>query len=92
MKERILFPAIKTGENQFSVTPSIDEGHSSIINHLIGNGAHGMVDMDGLGFVTTFGKFVNRDDAMKIAISSGQLKSDAPKNGPLYSFHLEVPN
>ena len=47
--------------------------------------------MDNLGFATNFGRFVDREDAMKIAKAAGQLKEDGQKHGPLYSFNLEVP-
>ena len=98
MIEKILFPAIKTGDNQLSLTQDISSGHASIVGHLIGHGAVDIIhgDDDKLGYITNFGRFVDRTEAKHIALLANQIKNGESELGLLYSYQLicdeNIPN
>lgn len=90
MKEKILFPALKTGDKQISITQDVDGGHSSIIKHIIGIGNSDMIDFDQMGFITSKGRFVDRFEAKRIAVEANQIKLDMSNSGELFSCELDI--
>ena len=90
MKEKILFPALKTGDEQISITQDVDGGHSIIIKHIIGIGNSAMIDFEQMGFITSKGRFVDRFEAKKLAVEANQIKPDMIKSGELFSYELDV--
>ena len=68
--ERILLAAIKTGDNQVSVSLHPESRHSEIIHHLARCGFETPIKGE-QGFLTSTGRFVNRVEAKEIAIKSG---------------------
>jgi hypothetical protein len=85
MSERIVAAAICYDGIIYSVPPP--GRHGRIVHHMGGLGMLGQEQRE-QGFLTSLGRYVNRQEAWQIARDAGQLEGRV-KTGPAYTLYSE---